>query len=206
MNRKHPLMLLLVATFTLSFAPAIYERVTSVYDGDTILLNSGRRVRYLGIDAPEIGHKGETNEFMALASKAFNVSLVAEKRVKLEFDQEERDDYDRLLAYVYLENGDMINALMVKQGLAWVMAKRPNLKHFSFLLNAQRSAMEEGLSIWSREELESDNHYIGSRESYRFHRSACAFAQQIRPHNLVVFEKRRDAFWEGFSPCKRCRP
>ena len=206
MNRKHPLMLLLLATFTLSFAPATYERVTSVYDGDTILLNSGKRVRYLGIDAPEIGHKGETNEFMALASKAFNVSLVAEKRVKLEFDQEERDDYDRLLAYVYLENGDMINALMVKQGLAWVMVRRPNLKHFSFLLNAQQSAMEEGLGIWSREELESENRYIGSRESYCFHRSACAFAQQIRPHNLVVFEKRRDAFWEGFSPCKRCRP
>ena len=206
MNRKHPLMLLLVAAFTLSFAPAIYERVMSVYDGDTILLKSGKRVRYLGIDAPEIGHKGETNEFMALASKAFNISLVTEKRVKLEFDQEERDAYDRLLAYVYLENGGMINALMVKQGLAWVMARRPNLKHFSYLLNAQRSAMEEGLGIWSREELKSENRYIGSRGSYCFHRSECAFAQQIRPHNLVVFEKRRDAFWEGFSPCKRCRP
>ncbi len=206
MNRKLPLVLLLLATFTLSLVSAIYERVTSVYDGDTILLHSGKRVRYLGIDAPEIGHKGETNEFMALASKAFNVSLVAEKSVKLEFDQEKRDDYGRLLAYVYLGNGDMVNALMVKQGLAWVMARRPNLKHFSFLLNAQQSAMDEGLGIWSREEPESESRYIGSRESYRFHRSTCAFAQQIRAHNLVVFEKRRDAFREGFSPCKRCRP
>lgn len=206
MNRKHLLMALLLVSLALSFTPVCYERVKSVYDGDTILLNLGERVRYLGIDAPEIGHKGGKSEFMAMASKDYNLHLVVEKRVRLEFDREERDAYDRLLAYVFLENGDMINALMVRQGLAWVMARRPNLKHFSLLLNAQRSAIEEGLGIWSREEAESESRFLGSRESYRFHRSACAFAQQIRPHNLVVFERRRDAFWEGFSPCKECRP
>ncbi len=206
MNRKHPLMLLLLVTLIFSFAPVTYEQVASVYDGDTILLNSGEKVRYLGIDAPEIGRKGEKDEFMSMASRDYNSYLVTHKKVRLELDEEERDAYDRLLAYVFLENGDMINAVMVKQGLAWVMARKPNLKYFTLLLNAQRSAMKEGLGIWSREAAESGRRYLGSRESYRFHRPECVFGEQIQPHNLLIFEKRREAFQEGFSPCKHCEP
>ncbi|UCF57116.1 MAG: nuclease, partial [Deltaproteobacteria bacterium] len=98
------------------------------------------------------------------------------------------------------------NALLVRHGLARVMVRRPNLKYFSLLLHDQRLAMAEKLGIWSEEGAKMERRYLGSSKSYRFHRPACAFAGQIRPRNLVIFENRRKAFWEGFSPCKRCRP
>lgn len=194
------------ASFAFSFTPFVYEQVKSVYDGDTILLNSGIKVRYLGIDAPEIGYKGEKSEFMAVSSKDYNLYLVADKKVRLELDQEKTDPYDRLLAYVFLETGGMVNAVMVKHGMASVMVENPNLKYFSLLLNAQRSAMTDKRGIWRREETKPERRYLGSRQSYRFHRPSCGFAEQIQTHNLLIFENRRDAFWEGFSPCKHCRP
>jgi micrococcal nuclease len=86
------------------------------------------------------------------------------------------------------------------------MAKRPNFKYFSLLLNDQRVAMKEKLGIWSRATAKMERYYLGNSKSYRFHRPGCAFAAQIRAYNLVKFDSRRKAFWEGFSPCKRCRP
>jgi len=205
-NRKNPLTFLFIASISLSFVHPTYDRVRFVYDGDTILLDSGKNVRYLGIDAPEMGYEGNESEFMATASRDFNLRLVDKKRVRLEFDQEKRGPHGRLLAYVFSENGDMVNALLVRHGLARVMVRRPNLKYLSLLLHDQRLAMAEKLGIWSEEGAKMERRYLGSSKSYRFHRPACAFAGQIRPRNLVIFENRRKAFWEGFSPCKRCRP
>ncbi len=78
-------------------------RVTRVYDGDTILLEDGRTVRYLGINAPEF------QEPFYLKAKRFNESLVLGREIRLEFDQERTDGYGRVLAYVYAGN-EMVNA------------------------------------------------------------------------------------------------
>jgi endonuclease YncB( thermonuclease family) len=206
MNRNNLLGILLIGFFSLSSTHPAYERVKFVYDGDTILLETGKKVRYLGIDAPEIDYEGTKSEFMAIASRVYNLHLVNKNGVRLEFDQEKRDHHGRLLAYVFLESGDMVNALLLRGGFAHFMVKRPNLKYFSLLRNNQRIAMEKKLGIWSQTTAKIERYYLGNRKTYRFHRPGCAFAAQIRPHNLVKFESRRKAFWEGFSPGKRCRP
>jgi len=169
-------------------------------------MDTGERVRYLGIDAPEIGHEGIKSEFKALSSRNYNIRLIGQRRIRLEFDQEKNDRHGRLLAYVFLETGEMVNALMVRRGLAHVMVKRPNLKYFDILRHDQRLAMEEKLGIWRKKSLTKETHYMGSRKSYRFHRPGCPFGSKIPSPNLVRFKNRRDAFWAGFSPCKRCRP
>ena len=69
-----------------------FGRVKQVYDGDTVLLEDGRRVRYLGINAPEF------REPFYLKAKRFNESLVQGREIRLEFDVERADAYDRLLA------------------------------------------------------------------------------------------------------------
>ncbi len=206
MNRKNLFQVLLIGFISLSFAHSAYNRVQYVYDGDTILLETGEKVRYLGIDAPEMDHEGKEGEFLAIPSRDYNARLVNKKRVRLEFDQEKRDHHGRLLAYVFLEGGDMVNALLLRQGFAHVMVKRPNLKYFSILLDDQRMAMKARLGIWSQATGKMESYYLGNDKSYRFHRPECSFAAQIRPYNLVKFEGRHKAFWEGFSPCKRCSP
>jgi micrococcal nuclease len=180
--------------------------VRTVHDGDTVVLSCGEQVRYLGIDAPELGRKGARSDFMAIASRNRNLQLVRNARVRLEFDEERRDRYGRLLAYVFLENGEMINLLLVREGLAFVLAKKPNLKHFPLLLDAQRKALAEKVGIWSRPPEKPEPRYLGNRNSFRFHRPGCPMGRKIARQNLVHFDAWEKAYWEGFSPCGRCKP
>ena len=206
MTRKNLILLFFMALFALSFTHEARERVQHVYDGDTILLVGGDKVRYLGIDAPEIGRDGRGNDYKAFAAKAFNRRLLGTSRVRLEFDQEKTDRHGRLLAYVFLEDGTMVNTLLLRSGLAHVLRRRPNLKHSSQLLADQRQAMRESIGIWGKDPDQRENHYPGSLRSYRFHRPPCPFGRRIHPHHLIRFDSRRGAFWEGFSPCRHCRP
>ena len=117
-------------------------RVKQVYDGDTILLEDGRKVRYLGINSPEY------QEPFYLKAKRFNESLILGKEVRLELDQEKADHYNRVLAYVYA--GDqMVNARMVKEGLAHAFFIGQSRKHQSLLLQAQAEAKQRKVGIWS---------------------------------------------------------
>jgi endonuclease YncB( thermonuclease family) len=206
MSVKKFFLLIILSTFCLSLTPAAYRSVHYVYDGDTILLDGGDSVRYIGIDTPEIDHKGGKNEFMAQAARNLNIKLVKSARVKIEYDQERKDRYGRRLAYVFLENGDMINAILVRKGLANVMLKSPNVKYKALLLDCQRKAMKESLGIWSRSPGREEKYYLGNINSYRFHRPDCPFGRKMSKKNVVRFKSRYEAFWAGYSPCKRCRP
>lgn len=206
MKRKSLLTLSLICLISLSLTPSHDGTVKWVYDGDTILLTTGQRVRYLGIDAPEMGHKGKKTDFMACASTALNRRLVGKRRVRLVFDQVRRDRHGRLLAYVYLENGDMVNAVLVRKGLAHVMAQKPNLRYFSLLLENQRRAMKEKIGLWCRVPQTPEKHYCGNTESFRFHRPSCPFSKDMHPRHLIIFKNRYDALWKGYSPCRRCKP
>jgi micrococcal nuclease len=119
-----------------------FGRVKQVYDGDTVLLEDGRRVRYLGINAPEF------REPFYLKAKRYNESLVLGREVRLEFDVERTDTYDRLLAYVYA--GDqMVNAELVRQGLAHAFFIGPGRKQNTLFLRLQNEARQRRLGIWS---------------------------------------------------------
>jgi micrococcal nuclease len=116
-------------------------RVTRVLDGDTVLLASGERVRYLGINAPETGER------YAAEATARNAALVAGRTVTLETDTELRDQYGRLLAFVSVE-GTSVSATLVREGLAHVLLIPPNRKHAESLLALQREAREARRGIW----------------------------------------------------------
>jgi endonuclease YncB( thermonuclease family) len=206
MNHKNLIPLIFIALIGLAASQKPLYFVKFVYDGDTILTSTGQKVRYLGIDAPEIGYGQKKSEFMALAARNENIRLVGKGEVILEFDQERRDQYGRLLAYVHLEHGEMVNALLIRKGLAHVTVKLPNLKYFQYLLDHQRLAMEERLGIWKVPAERVETFYLANKKSYRFHRPDCAFGKQIGSNRRLRFGSRMEAFWEGFSPCSKCRP
>jgi micrococcal nuclease len=206
MKRKNLIVLMLITLVCLAPSHLLYERVKHVVDGDTVLLETGKEVRYIGIDAPEFAHDGESNEFMAVESKRFNYDLVDKARIRLEFDQEKQDRYGRLLGYVFLENGEMVNERIVRKGLARVLVVEPNLKHFHLLLEAQRRAMTEKIGIWSKRPDRPEPYYIGSSKSHRFHRPGCPFGKRIAPASRLRFSISDQAYWEGFSPCRKCKP
>jgi micrococcal nuclease len=199
------LVFLLAGLLSPAFVPA-RETVRIVCDGDTVILESGERVRYLGIDTPEMGAEGRPAEFMAKEAKAFNARLVKGEQVRLEWDREKRDRYGRMLAGVYLSDGRLINELLVQHGLALVVTRRPNVLHRERLILAQREAMTRGQGIWSRWPDSWEGPCVVSRRSFRFHRPDCPYAQQIRPKNRVRFDSTLQACWEGYSPCSHCFP
>lgn len=206
MNYKILIILLFIALIGLAPTPKSQYSVKFVYDGDTFLTGTDEKVRYLGIDAPEMGYEDKKSEFMALVARAENIRLIKSGRVTLEFDQVKKDRYGRLLAYVYLENGDMVNALLVRKGLAHVSVTLPNLKYFRSLLDYQREAMKARIGIWRAPEEKAERLYLGNLRSYRFHRPVCPFAKRIGSAHRLKFGSREEAFWEGFSPCSKCLP
>jgi micrococcal nuclease len=176
-----------------------------VADGDTIALKDGRLVRYLGIDAPEINHAAGTAQPFGFEARARNREWVGSGRVRLDYDLERLDAYGRTLAYVFLPDGSMVNERLLIEGLAFCLAKAPNLKYEDRLLRAQRQAMASRRGIW-RDWREQPGRFIGSRNSRRFHRHDCPEAKRILAQNRIVFTTRWEAHWAGYSPSRECQP
>ena len=105
-------------------------QVRWVADGDTIVLTDGERVRYAGINAPEVAHDGEPGELFADEARAFNQQLVLGLWLNLELAENSRDHYGRLLAYVFLEDGTFVNGELVQKGYAHLIRRQPRVRYW----------------------------------------------------------------------------
>lgn len=125
---------------------SIESRCTRVHDGDTLYLRDGERVRLLGIDAPELGEPYADDAKWALWE------WVRGKTLRLELDQQERDIYGRLLAHIYVETDDgewvLVNAELVRQGLARLLFIPPNALYRSYFDQALREAQIQRRGLW----------------------------------------------------------
>jgi endonuclease YncB( thermonuclease family) len=131
-------------------APTItYYPVDKVFDGDTILLSNGTKVRFLGINTPEVAGGRKAEEQGGQAAKAWLKQRLEHQKVSLQFDVEKQDKYQRSLAYVFDEQKRNINLELVKNGLAAVSIFPPNLKYLDQFLAAQQSAESAKLGIWA---------------------------------------------------------
>lgn len=120
--------------------------VNYVIDGDTIEINNGQRVRYLGINTPEIAHPPKRAECFGNEAFEENKKLVLGKRVRLERDSRDKDDYGRLLRYVYLDSQPhtFINEYLLKNGFAKNMSIPPNIRFNSkFKKDAQKAKLNK---------------------------------------------------------------
>jgi micrococcal nuclease len=126
-------------------------RVISVTDGDTVeawVDGSAENVRYIGIDTPEVDPSIGVECFGEEAS-ALNRELVGDRRVRLVFDDELRDRYDRLLAYVYVGRL-LVNAEIVRRGYARTLTIPPNTDRASLFARLEREAGRQGRGLWAR--------------------------------------------------------
>lgn len=150
--------------FTLPFGKAVdYNNVlvTRVVDGDTLQMETGERVRLIGIDTPEMHESSKLHRdalrsqqdiatITAMGRQAYNFTkrLVEGKRVRLEFDIEKRDKYNRLLAYVYLQDGTFVNDEIIRQGYASIMTFPPNVKYVEVFRESYSEARENRRGLW----------------------------------------------------------
>ena len=115
--------------------------VVSVIDGDTIELQGGRRVRYLGIDTPEIG------EYYATEATSRNTELVDGKIVELQSGKRDEDEYGRLLRYVYVD-GIFVNAELVAQGYATAYIFDADEHYSQVLVQLEQYAKLKERGLW----------------------------------------------------------
>jgi micrococcal nuclease len=131
--------------------PSAEALVTRVVDGDTVevdLDGQTEDVRYIGVDTPETVKPGEPVECFGPQASSFNHRLVEGRRVRLVFGVERRDDYGRLLAYVYL--GDrFVNAELIRRGLARTLTIPPNDRFAARLKRLEIAAARAGRGLWS---------------------------------------------------------
>ncbi len=126
-----------------------YGVVSRVVDGDTIDLESGERVRYIGMDTPETVDPRRTVQCFGKEASERNKELVVGKKVRLEKDVSETDRYGRLLRYVYLEDGTFVNVELVKEGYARALTISPDVAKSSLFVAAARRAREEQKELWA---------------------------------------------------------
>jgi len=121
--------------------------VTHVYDGDTLFAAGVGRVRLLGIDAPELGGRFERPAPFAVEARERLQALALRRWVRLECDDDRQDSYRRRLAYVFVGGRRLVNAQLVRDGLARLSA-RTRLRFWDELRQAEEEAQARRRGIW----------------------------------------------------------
>ena len=135
-------------TDTAATTTAEYYKVARVIDGDTIELENGERVRYIGMDTPETVHPSKPVQCFGKAASAENSKLVSGKTVRLEKDVSDTDKYGRLLRYVYVDDV-FVNLELVKRGFAFSYSYPPDIKFQNEFLSAEQFARENKIGLWA---------------------------------------------------------
>ena len=146
-------MLTRVSTFFLTFTLALVtnanaQRVRKVIDGDTITVSGVGVIRLIGVDAPEKTGGFRQAEPFGDEATSFMRSLVEGKIVRLEYDGDRRDQYNRTLAYVFLADGTLANEAIIRAGLAEVY-RRFQYRLKGRLFAAQREAHDAHRGMWA---------------------------------------------------------
>ncbi|SEM18289.1 micrococcal nuclease [Mesobacillus persicus] len=203
-------------------------KVLSVTDGDTIKVKlkdgSEERVRMTLIDTPETKHPRLGVQPFGKEASEFTTSKLTGKEVVLEMDVEERDQYGRLLAYVWL--GDtLFNELLIEKGYARVAVFPPNTKYVDQFNSVQKKAQAAGVGIWSIENYAQEDGYNtgttekeeltspgnseckgqikGNTNSKIYHLPSGAHYDAVNEHNIVWFCSEGEAEAAGYRPAKR---
>jgi micrococcal nuclease len=120
-------------------------RVTRISDGDTIYCGNEGRIRLLMIDAPELSQGTAGKE----AQKTLAHIMPVGTAVSIETDIQQRDTYGRILGYIYLRDGRMVNEVMARSGYVTALVYPPNVKYVERIRSAVRDAQQAKRGLWA---------------------------------------------------------
>lgn len=130
-----------------------FLEISKFVDGDTFwVLNEKRqneKIRLIGINTPEARRTGRTEvEYFGKEASDYVKKILTGRKVRLEYDVQRYDRYKRTLAYVYLDDGSFLNALLVKEGYASVATFPPNVKYSEYFVKLEREAKARKKGMW----------------------------------------------------------
>ncbi len=142
-------------------------RVRHVHDGDSLVLEDGRRLRVMGINAPELGRDGSADEPFAIAARdALRRELFRSGQVVgLRYGVERQDHYGRTLAHIFSADGENLGAALLRQGLAMAIVIPPDLWGLDCYPDAEREAREAGRGLWAHPDFQPrESRSLGMRD------------------------------------------
>ena len=206
--------LLIACGLLLLAAPAAHAQVvTRVIDGDTIVVQGVGTVRLIGVDTPETVDPRKLVEAFGREASDFTRRLTAGRVVRLEYDFERKDRYNRTLAYVYLADGTFVNAEIVRQGFGHAYTRFP-FKFLDEFRALEREAREGGRGLWGGEGIpaagargtavdtasdDGEQIVYVTRTGDKYHRAGCRFLARSQ---IPVALKNVGSH----APCGVCRP
>lgn len=234
--------LLLVILFALSFSSCedissenqndlsqnedTYEKAKVLYavDGDTIWVDidgDEEKIRFVGVNTPELAKDEKPAEFMAEEAKNFTSNAIKGKEIYLEKDVTDKDKYDRMLRYIWLEKPNAnptkkdieektLNGILVKKGYAYSNYYKPDTKYQKYLDDLEKSAQDKSLGIWSdptnpiiSKENVGESYLIkGNKNSKLYHLPEWDSYDTVKEKNAVYFETEKEAKDAGFRPAR----
>ena len=125
-------------------------QVAHVYDGDTIKLVDGRKLRLIGINTPERGRDGKQNEpfYQSAKNQLQQIIKKNKNKIKIVFGKDKQDRYKRFLTHIFSMNNENITATLIKNGMGFTIAVPPNVQLLSCYQNAEREAQKHKRGIW----------------------------------------------------------
>jgi endonuclease YncB( thermonuclease family) len=206
-------------------------KIVRIIDGDTLVASKNgaeETVRLIGVDTPEIFVNGQqVNDPQAVAALEYAKAALTGRYAELELDIEERDQYGRLLAYIWLD-GIMLNKVLLENGIASVATYPPNVKYLEEFTALESIAKEKKLGIWGNPLPQPSEpvsnlfvidktkalsgpigdpetaQYKGSIKSDKYHKLYYTHPGQISEENLIYFESLDHAIMNGYKPCGYC--
>lgn len=150
---------LLVLSFLLLVSTSFQKQkefleIARFVDGDTFWVKQANgtdeKIRLIGVNTPEARNTGRTQvEYFGKEASAYVKNYLTGKKVRLEYDVQRLDRYQRTLAYVYLEDGTFLNAHLVEKGYATVATYPPNVKYASKFQELEKKARLGEKGLWA---------------------------------------------------------
>jgi micrococcal nuclease len=161
------------------------------YDGDSFdvrIDGQAEQVRLIGVDAPEWYMHGGSEAKSALRTLIGDARICLEKDVKVS----NRDEYDRLLRYVWV-GGELINAELLRQGYAWVYTYEANAQHLAWFLELEREAKAARRGLWGAEPPTSDECPLGCTD----HRPGCNIKGNISEDGQKIYHMPGQQYYDN---------
>lgn len=139
-----------IAESACDLEPGERSRVVSIIDGDTVVLEDGREIRLVGLQAPKLALGRRNFDDWPLAAEARDhlEALVLNSDVRLSYGGRREDRYGRLLAHLHLPDGIWVQGSMIADGMARVYSFPDNRACVGDLLQLERAARHERRQIW----------------------------------------------------------
>jgi len=125
--------------------------VRYVHDGDTLVLKNNRKIRLIGINTPEVAHKGRPNQALAIKARDRLRQLLFQQGNKalLVYGKQIMDRHSRYMVHLWLPSGENLTAELLREGLGWVIAIPPNIGFLDCYLGSENTARSASRGVWN---------------------------------------------------------